>query len=372
MTSPGKFFQLYTAHTFHKEMGDNTVPEIQRTNLANVGLTLKSLGIDNVMQFDFMDPPPDEALLKAHELLYALSSLNKFVASEKYKCSDDIISIAAMLSVGKSIFYRPKDKQVRSMRQTRDIRDQLAGLLERVEIELTSNSSDVDAIKKSITSGFFPHSARLQKFGLYKTIKHLQNVRIHPGSGLAQVLPRWVVYHELVLTTKEYMRQVTEINPEWLVEIAPHYYQLKDVEDSYSKKMPRGAGQRNMMGANLSNMENVINRQSRPATFSPTIPLLRKAHFDASEETNKLMVLDFTATWCGPCKLMDPVILEFAGNYTDVEFIKIDVEELTEVSQALQVHQLPTFVLVQKGKVADRVVGVKKEELKRSIEKHIK
>ncbi|KAH1259970.1 Pre-mRNA-splicing factor ATP-dependent RNA helicase DEAH1 [Glycine max] len=412
-------------------MGDNTVPEIQRTNLANVGLTLKSLGIDNVMQFDFMDPPPDEALLKAHELLYALSSLNKFgeltkvgrrmtefpldilhVASEKYKCSDDIISIAAMLSVGKSIFYRPKDKQVRSMRQTRDIRDQLAGLLERVEIELTSNSSDVDAIKKSITSGFFPHSARLQKFGLYKTIKHLQNVRIHPGSGLAQVLPRWVVYHELVLTTKEYMRQVTEINPEWLVEIAPHYYQLKDVEDSYSKKMPRGAGQRNMMGANLSNMENVINRQSRPATFSPTIPLLRKAHFDASEETNKfsesfnsstskkessssnilafhsiaqwnahykatketnkLMVLDFTATWCGPCKLMDPVILEFAGNYTDVEFIKIDVEELTEVSQALQVHQLPTFVLVQKGKVADRVVGVKKEELKRSIEKHIK
>ena len=69
---------------------------------------------------------------------------------------------------------------------------------------------------------------------------------------------------------------------------------------------------------------------------------------------------------------MDPVILEFAGNYTDVEFIKIDVEELTEVSQALQVHQLPTFVLVQKGKVADRVVGVKKEELKRSIEKHIK
>ena len=116
-------------------MGDNTVPEIQRTNLANVGLTLKSLGIDNVMQFDFMDPPSDDALLKALELLYALSALNKFgeltkvgrrmaefpldptlskmiVASEKFKCSDDIISIAAMLSVGKSIFYRPKDKQV--------------------------------------------------------------------------------------------------------------------------------------------------------------------------------------------------------------------------------------------------------------------
>ncbi|KAK7407325.1 hypothetical protein VNO78_09151 [Psophocarpus tetragonolobus] len=96
------------------------------------------------------------------------------------------------------------------------------------------------------------------------------------------------------------------------------------------------------------------------------------AHFKAVKETNKLMVLDFTATWCGPCKLMDPIIQEFAGQFTDVEFIKIDVEELAEVSQALEVHQLPTFILVKKGKVTDRVVGVKKEELKKSIEKHRK
>ncbi|XP_020969245.1 pre-mRNA-splicing factor ATP-dependent RNA helicase DEAH1-like isoform X2 [Arachis ipaensis] len=308
-TGPGMCFRLYTAYNFHNDLDDNTVPEIQRTNLANVVLTLKSLGIHDLLHFDFMDPPPAEALLKALELLFALSALNKLgeltkvgrrmaefpvdpmlskmiVASEKYKCSDEIISIAAMLSVGNSIFYRPKDKQVhadnarmnfhtgnvgdhiallkvynswketnystqwcyenyiqvRSMKRARDVRDQLAGLLERVEIELTSNSSDLDAIKKSITSGFFPHSARLQKNGSYRTVKHPQTVNIHPSSGLAQVLPRWVVYHELVLTTKEYMRQVTELKPEWLVEIAPHYYQLKDVEDAGSKKMPRGEG----------------------------------------------------------------------------------------------------------------------------------
>ncbi|TKY73326.1 putative pre-mRNA-splicing factor ATP-dependent RNA helicase DHX16 [Spatholobus suberectus] len=310
-TGPGKCFRLYTEYHFHKELDDITVPEIQRTNLANVVLTLKSLGIQDILHFDFMDPPPAETLLKAQELLFALSALNKcgeltkvgrqmaefpldpmlskmIVSSEKYKCSDDIISIAAMLSVGNSIFYRPKDKQVhadnakmnfhtgdvgdhiallkvynswketnysmqwcyenyiqvRSMKRARDIRDQLAGLLERVEIKLTSNSNDFDAIKKSITSGFFPHAARLQKCGSYHTVKHPQKVHIHPSSGLAQVLPRprLVVYHELVLTTKEYMRQVTEIKPEWLVEIAPHYYPPKDVEDSYSKKMPRGAG----------------------------------------------------------------------------------------------------------------------------------
>ena len=58
-------------------MDDNTVPEIQRTNLANVVLTLKSLGIHDLLNFDFMDHPPAEALLKALELLFALSALNK-------------------------------------------------------------------------------------------------------------------------------------------------------------------------------------------------------------------------------------------------------------------------------------------------------
>ncbi|KAK9669170.1 hypothetical protein RND81_13G113200 [Saponaria officinalis] len=310
-TGPGKCFRLYTAYNYYHDLDDNTVPEIQRTNLANVVLSLKSLGIHDLLNFDFMDPPPSEALLKALELLYALGALNKLgeltkvgrrmaefpldpmlskmiVASEKYKCSDEIITIASMISIGSSIFYRPKDKQVhadtarmrfhegnvgdhiallkiyndwkscdfgsmwcyenyvqvRSMKRARDIRDQLEGLLERVEIEITSSLNDLEAIKKTITAGFFPHSARLQKNGAYRTVKHPQTVHLHPGSGLAQLepLPRWVVYHELVLTTKEYMRQVTELKPEWLVEIAPHYYQMKDVEDPSAKKMPRGKG----------------------------------------------------------------------------------------------------------------------------------
>ncbi|WVZ95241.1 hypothetical protein U9M48_041032 [Paspalum notatum var. saurae] len=308
-TGPGKCFRLYTTYNYMHDLEDNTVPEIQRTNLANVVLTLKSLGIHDLVNFDFMDPPPSEALLKALEQLFALSALNSrgeltktgrrmaefpldpmlskmIVASEKYKCSDEVISIASMLSIGNSIFYRPKDKQVhadnarlnfhtgnvgdhiallnvysswketdystqwcyenyiqvRSMKRARDIRDQLEGLMERVEIEICSNASDLDAIKKAITSGFFHHSARLQRDGTYKTVKNPQTVHIHPSSGLAEVRPRWVVYHELVLTTKEFMRQVTELKPEWLVEIAPHYYQLKDVDDSGTKKLPKGHG----------------------------------------------------------------------------------------------------------------------------------
>ncbi|KAF5949663.1 hypothetical protein HYC85_011656 [Camellia sinensis] len=308
-TGPGKCFRLYTAYDYHNDMEDNTAPEIQRTNLANVVLTLKTLGINNLMNFEFMDPPPVEALLKALELLYALSALNKsgeltkigrkmaefpldpklsrmIVASDRYKCSGEIITIAAMLSVGYDIFYCPKNRklladsakmnfhrghvgdhiallnvytswketnfstqwcydnfvQVRSMKRARDIRDQLEGLLERVEIELTPNTSDIEAIKKAITSGFFTHSSRLLKNGSYQTVKHPQTVYIHPTSGLSHEHPKWVIYNELVLTTKEYMRQVTEIKSEWLLEIAPHYYQLKDVEDSGSKLLGHKEG----------------------------------------------------------------------------------------------------------------------------------
>jgi pre-mRNA-splicing factor ATP-dependent RNA helicase DHX16 len=52
-----------------------------------------------------------------------------------------------------------------------------------------------------------------------------------------EALPKWVVYHELVLTSKEYMRNVIEIKPEWLMEIAPHYYRLSDIEEEEKKKL---------------------------------------------------------------------------------------------------------------------------------------
>ncbi|XP_034467437.1 pre-mRNA-splicing factor ATP-dependent RNA helicase DHX16 isoform X2 [Hippoglossus hippoglossus] len=131
----GKCFRLYTAWAFKHEMEDSTVPEIQRTNLGNVVLLLKSLGINDLIHFDFMDPPPHETLVLALEQLYALGALNHLgeltklgrrmaelpvdpmmskmiLASEQYKCSEEVLTIAAMLSVNNSIFYRPKDKMV--------------------------------------------------------------------------------------------------------------------------------------------------------------------------------------------------------------------------------------------------------------------
>tara|TARA_B110000008_G_scaffold228618_1_gene230732 strand:+ start:79 stop:3366 length:3288 start_codon:yes stop_codon:yes gene_type:complete len=310
-TSAGKCFRLYTAWSFQNELDPNTVPEIQRTNLGNVVLMLKSLGINDLMHFDFMDPPPAETLLRALEQLYALGALNDrgeltklgrkmaefpldpmlsktLCASDKYKVSDEVMTICCMLSCGNTVFYRPKDKlqladhahksfhignvgdhiallnvynswrdadfsvtwcyenfvQQRTMKTARDIREQLEKLLERVEIEPSSNTNDLDGIKKCITSGFFYHTAKLQKNGSYRTVKNPQTVAIHPSSGLAKELPRWVVYFELVYTSKEYMRQVIEIKPEWLVEIAPHYYKRKEIEGETIKTGKAAAGKK--------------------------------------------------------------------------------------------------------------------------------
>jgi len=310
-TQPGKCFRLYTSWSYQHELEDNTVPEIQRTNMGNVVLLLKSLGINDLLHFDFMDKPPPETLMRALEQLYALGALNDrgeltklgrkmaefpvdpmmskaIIASETYNCTNEIVTIVSMLSIGGSIFYRPKDKivhadnaklnfarggggdhctllrcynewvdtnystqwcyenyiQVRLMNKARDIREQLEGLCERVEIDLVSKSPDIDMICKGLTSGYFYHTAKLTAGNDYKTIKNQHTVYIHPSSVLIKDdnPPKWVIYHELSFTTKEYMRYVSPIKNEWLIEIAPHYYQSNDIEEFNQKKMPKGLG----------------------------------------------------------------------------------------------------------------------------------
>jgi HrpA-like RNA helicase len=69
--------------------------------------------------------------------------------------------------------------------------------------------------------------------------QNAQAVRIHPSSSLFQSLPRWVVYNELVATSADFMRSVVEIKPEWLSEIAPHFYSVSEVAADEGKKLPK-------------------------------------------------------------------------------------------------------------------------------------
>jgi pre-mRNA-splicing factor ATP-dependent RNA helicase DHX16 len=107
------------------------------------------------------------------------------------------------------------------MKRARDIRQQLLGLMERTEVPLISNEDPGNDIpvRKAFTAGFFYNTGRLQKTGdCYRTVKHNQTVTIHPSSCIFQINPKWVLYFELVFTTREFMRNVIEIQPEWLLE----------------------------------------------------------------------------------------------------------------------------------------------------------
>uniref|UniRef100_A0A7C9DAE6 Thioredoxin domain-containing protein n=1 Tax=Opuntia streptacantha TaxID=393608 RepID=A0A7C9DAE6_OPUST len=95
-----------------------------------------------------------------------------------------------------------------------------------------------------------------------------------------------------------------------------------------------------------------------------------KSHFESSKNSPKLMVIDFSASWCGPCQYMEPILKDFSIKYGDVEFVKIDVDELSDVASEFGVEAMPTFVFMKKGKEVDRLVGSNKAELKEKILKH--
>ncbi|XP_068335200.1 thioredoxin H2-like [Pyrus communis] len=93
-------------------------------------------------------------------------------------------------------------------------------------------------------------------------------------------------------------------------------------------------------------------------------------HLNAHKESSQLLVVDFSASWCGPCRFIEPAIRAMAAKFTDVQFAKIDVNELSEVAQAFGVEAMPTFVLLKKGKEVDRVIGAQKDELEKKVEKY--
>ncbi|MCJ1417259.1 DEAH-box ATP-dependent RNA helicase prp22 [Xylographa parallela] len=299
-TGPGKCFRLYTETAFQSEMLPTSIPEIQRQNLSTTILMLKAMGINDLLHFDFMDPPPTNTMLTALEELYALSALDDeglltrlgrkmadfpmeptlakvLIASVDIGCSDEILSIVAMLSV-QTVFYRPKEKQqqadqkkakfhdphgdhltllnvyngwkqskfsnpwcfenfiqARNMRRAQDVRQQLVSIMERYKHQVVSCGRNTMKVRQALCSGFFRNAARKDPQEGYKTLIEGTPVYMHPSSALFGKPAEHVIYHTLVQTTKEYMQWTTGIEPKWLVEAAPTFFKVA-ATDRLSKR----------------------------------------------------------------------------------------------------------------------------------------
>ena len=292
-TGPGKCYRLYTESAFKTEMLQTNVPEIQRTDLTSTVLSLKALGINDLLGFDFMDAPPMQTLISAMVKLHALGALDEqglltrlgrrmaefplepplskmLIMSVHLQCSEEVLTIVSMLSV-QNVFYRPKDKQgvadqkkakfhqpegdhltllavynswknnkfsnawchenfvqYRTLKRAQDVRKQMLGIMDRHKLDVMSCGKNTSSIQKAILSGFFRNAAKKDPQEGYRTLVDSQIVYVHPSSSLFNKQPDWVVYHELVLTTREYMREVTAIDPKWLVEFAPNFFKFGD------------------------------------------------------------------------------------------------------------------------------------------------
>ncbi|KAH8411579.1 hypothetical protein KR215_006916, partial [Drosophila sulfurigaster] len=294
-TGPGQAYRLYTQRQYKDELLALTVPEIQRTNLANTVLLLKSLGVVDLLQFHFMDPPPQDNILNSLYQLWILGALDHtgalttlgrqmaefpldppqcqmLIVACQMECSSEVLIIVSMLSVP-SIFYRPKGREeeadgvrekfqvpesdhltylnvylqwkqnnysstwcnehfihIKAMRKVREVRQQLKDIMTQQKMNVKSCGTDWDIVRKCICSAYFYQAARLKGIGEYVNLRTGMPCHLHPTSALYGLgtTPDYVVYHELIMTAKEYMQCATAVDGYWLAELGPMFFSVKE------------------------------------------------------------------------------------------------------------------------------------------------
>lgn len=87
-------------------------------------------------------------------------------------------------------------------------------------------------------------------------------------------------------------------------------------------------------------------KEVAPAETSAVVELADDNAYRPDTKVEGLVVLDFNATWCGPCKMLTPVFAEAAKKYTDVKFVSVDIDKLPETAKAFNVQAVPTVVFI--------------------------
>jgi len=313
-TGPGKCWRLYTENAFLSELLAMSIPEIQRTNLSNVVLLLKSMGIKNLLEFGFMDPPPQDTLLNSMFQLWMLGALDNLgditplgskmaqfpldpplskmlIIAEECGCSSEVMTVVSVLSVP-GIFFRPKDRaeesdaarekfqcpesdhltflnvyqqwvangysakwctehfiHQKSMKKTREVRGQLEEIMTQQKLQINTCGTDWDQVRKAICAGYFHNAAKQRGIGEYVNMRTKMPAHLHPTSALYGLgyMPDYIVYHEVMLTVKEYMSTVTAVDAYWLAELGPMFFSVSETgSDIHTKNRQMEEEQRQM------------------------------------------------------------------------------------------------------------------------------
>ncbi|KAJ7184090.1 P-loop containing nucleoside triphosphate hydrolase protein [Mycena filopes] len=264
-TSPGVCYRLYPISAFNS-LPLSTPPEITRTDMTTPILQLKSLGIDDLMKFEWVSAPPAESVLRALEGLVAAGMIGEdgrltligeqvaecpvevgvarmLFSSKELKCGEEILTIAAMTSV-QDVFVIPDGGpgalaelerrkftaeegdhltllngygrssgwckshalSFRAMSRAVSIRSQLKKYMQRFHLPTESCEGDAKRLRQCLVSGYWRNGARWVADGTYRSVRgnRLQTLHVHPTSVLFTRKPRsgWVVFHEMEETKK--------------------------------------------------------------------------------------------------------------------------------------------------------------------------
>uniref|UniRef100_A0ABD2X397 RNA helicase n=1 Tax=Trichogramma kaykai TaxID=54128 RepID=A0ABD2X397_9HYME len=296
-TNPGLCYRLYTQRQYLDELLEASVPEIQRTNLANTVLLLKSLKVGDLLRFPFMDAPPQDNILNSLYQLWMLGAIDNddqltglgrqmaefpldppqskmLIVASNLGCASEILTIVSMLSVP-AIFYRPKGREedsdskrekfqvpesdhltylnvynqwksnryssswctenfihAKAMRKVREIRQQLEEIMKQQRMNIASCGTEWDTVRKCICSAYFHQAARLKGIGEYVNCRTGMPCNLHSTSALFEMgsTPDYVVYHELIMTSKEYVKCVTAVDAHWLAEFGHMFFSVKETD----------------------------------------------------------------------------------------------------------------------------------------------
>jgi pre-mRNA-splicing factor ATP-dependent RNA helicase DHX38/PRP16 len=127
----------------------------------------------------------------------------------------------------------------KALRRAKEIREQVGDIMKLHKTDLISCGTDWDVVRKCVCSGYYHQAAKVKGIGEYINLRTSVTVQLHPTSALYGLgyLPDYVVYHELILTSKEYMSCVTSVDPHWLADLGAVFYSIK--EKGYSARDKR-------------------------------------------------------------------------------------------------------------------------------------
>ncbi|TRY53918.1 hypothetical protein DNTS_033802, partial [Danionella cerebrum] len=238
----------------YEKLPETTVPEMQRSCLAPVILQLKALGVDNVLRFSFLSPPPAQSMVQALELLFALGGLDQFgrlsdplgvrmaefplgpmfakmlLESGTFGCSSEVVTIASMMQI-QNIFLQPHNQKKVAAREHRKF-----AVVEGDHLTMLNVYEAFIKHQKSsqwCQEHFLHYKGLMRAVAVREQLRRLLNKFKIPRSssqgpfvttGSCTFTLIRVVFNEVVQTSKFFMRDVTAVESSWLVELAPHFY----------------------------------------------------------------------------------------------------------------------------------------------------